>query len=82
MSTTWIIVLIAVALAAVYFLVIRKRGPRPGMPVAAPAKGPSKKSRWRRALGSVGSIAKAVPGVSMVPGVSQAMSIGGSLGIM
>ena len=67
------IVLIVAALAVAYkFFIHKKHGP--GVPLAA-AKGPSKKSRWRRLAGNAMKMA-----APSIPGMGQAMQISGALG--
>jgi len=79
MKTWHIVALIGGLAAAYYFLVYRKRM-RVVHPVMAPkaAAGPSRKSRWRRALGSASRMAVAAG----VPGASQATNIAAAGGLL
>jgi hypothetical protein len=70
-----VIVLVLAALAVAYKFFIHKGGK--GQTLAA-AKGPSKKSRWRRFAGKVGGNALKMA-ASSVPGGSAALSTASSL---
>ena len=67
-----VIVLVLAALAVAYKFFIHK-GAHGKVPLAV-AKGPSKKSRWRRLAGN--AVKMAAPSV---PGLGSAMAIGGAL---
>jgi hypothetical protein len=69
-----IIVLVLAALAVAYKFFMKKKG---GVPLAQ-AKGPSKKSRWRRFAGKVGGNALKMAAAS-VPGASGALSTASAL---
>ena len=77
MSTTWIVVIVAVLAALAYYFLVHKK--KHGIPVMAKkAAGPSKKSRWRRALGSATKMAS----VAGIPGAAQFGAIAGAGGIV
>lgn len=69
------IVLVLAALAVAYKFFMKKKGA--GVPLAK-AKGPSKKSRWRRFAGKVGGNALKMAAAS-VPGASSALSTASAL---
>jgi hypothetical protein len=71
------IVLVLAALAVAYKFFVARKMHSPGVPLAA-AKGPSKKSRWRRIAGKVGGNALKMA-ASSVPGGSAALSTASSL---
>lgn len=78
MSTTWIVVIVAVVAALAYYFLIHKKK-HAGVPVMAKkAAGPSKKSRWRRALGSATKMAS----VAGIPGAAQFGAIAGAGGLV
>ena len=79
MSMTKVLIVVAALAAAYYFFIHKKK--RGVTPVAAAkaAAGPSKKSRWRRALGTVGgnvakmATAAGVPGASFATGATAGL---------
>jgi hypothetical protein len=78
MQTSHIVIVVIALAAAYYFLVHKKKyGIHPVMASKA-AAGPSKKSRWRRALGSATKMAS----VAGVPGAGQFGAIAGAGGLL
>ena len=76
---TWaVVILIAAALAAVYMYMKHKK--HTGAPVMGKKPG-SKKSRWRRAIGSAskmaGAAGVAIPGAAQLQAASNIASAGG-----
>jgi hypothetical protein len=69
-STVWI--LVAALAAAYYFFVYRKKHAVHPAAAAKAAAGPSKKSKWRRALGTVGGNLQKMGALSGIPGAQFA----------
>jgi hypothetical protein len=70
----WLVIVLVVAALAVAYKFFIHKGPGHKVPLAV-AKGPSKKSRWRRLAGNAMKMA-----APSIPGMGQAMQIGGALG--
>jgi hypothetical protein len=73
---TWLIIVLVVAALGVVIMLLRKKKHHMSAPVAMVKTGGSKKSRWRRALGSGVKL-----GSMVNPGFAGAVNVAGRAGI-